>query len=331
HELAHVVQAGGGIARQPAEDSALQTAATVIAGKVRDGDLAGVVSELEHNLGPGLATLRSTVSGQIGQPLERWLLGRAHRAETARTITRAAALLTAVVPTLAPVAAIGALTNRPADPATAERGIRLLWPSLTLVARLQLYDEGWRELEQAQLDVIRSASPAERRAAADDPAMLAIYQLMDPSEEFQARKLIDPRPAALYTAVGRLLARAPGFFSNDDDAVFSAVLELSPAQRRTFFSDHLIQLYRLLSTSRFRLMNTMCSGTEAQALLARLRQATEGRRDDLAAVSAVVDRLVVLLRERAELRAALPSLLPAQQVQARARLDELSDLDDLLR
>ena len=113
--------------------------------------------------------------------------------------------------------------------------------------------------------------------------------------------------------------------------MFSAVLELSPTQRRTFFHDHLIELYRLLSLSRFRLMSTMCSGTEAQALLARLRQATEGRRDDLAAVSAVVDRLLALLRERAELRAALPSLLPAQRVQAQARLDELRDLDDLLR
>ncbi|HET6211052.1 MAG TPA: DUF4157 domain-containing protein, partial [Jatrophihabitans sp.] len=331
HELAHVVQGKTGIARQPAEDSAVQTAATVIAGKVRDGDVAGVVTELEHNLGPGLATLRGTVSQQIGQPLERWLLGRAHRAETAHTVARAAALLTAVVPALAPLAVAGALTDRPADPQAAERGIRLLWPTLTLIARLQLYDEGWRELEQAQLDVIRAASPAERRAAATDPAIEAIYRLMDPSEEFQARKLIDPSPTALYTAVGRLLARAPGFLSNDDDAVFSAVLELAPSQRRTFFNDHLMQLYRLLSVARFRLMSTMCSGTEAQALLARLRQATEGRRDDMTAVAAVVDRLVALLRERAELRAALPSLLPAQQVQARARLDELSDLDDLLR
>src|SRR6185437_33158 len=125
HELAHVVQAGGQLARQAAEDSALQTAATVIAGKVRDGDLAGVVTELEHNQGAGLATLCSTVTQQIGQPLERWLLGRAHRAETARTITRAATLLTAVVPTLAPVAMIGGLAGRPADPAVAERGIRL--------------------------------------------------------------------------------------------------------------------------------------------------------------------------------------------------------------
>ena len=184
HELAHVVQAGTGIARQPTEDSPAQTAATLIAGKVRDGDVAGVVTELEHNLGPGLGTLRGTVSQQIGQPLERWLLNRAHRAETASTITRAATLLTAVVPALAPVAVVGALTSRPADPQAAERGIRLLWPTLSLVARLQLYDEGWRELEQAQLDVIRSASPAERRAAASDPAMEAIYRLMDPSEEF---------------------------------------------------------------------------------------------------------------------------------------------------
>src|SRR6185503_4673465 len=107
---------GGGIARQPAEDSAVQTAATLIAGKVRDGDTAGVVTELEHNLGPGLATLRSTVSQQIGRPLERWLLDRAHRAETARTVTRAATALTALVPALAPVAMVGALTGRPADP-----------------------------------------------------------------------------------------------------------------------------------------------------------------------------------------------------------------------
>ncbi|HEX4729515.1 MAG TPA: DUF4157 domain-containing protein, partial [Jatrophihabitans sp.] len=140
HELAHVVQAGAGIARQPAEDSAVQTAATLIVGKVRDGDVAGVVTELEHNLGPGLSTLRSTVSSQIGQPLERWLLNRAHRAETIQTVTRVATLLAVAV---APVTALGTLTPRssgprPSDSQTAERGIRLLWPTLSLVARLQL-------------------------------------------------------------------------------------------------------------------------------------------------------------------------------------------------
>ena len=111
---------------------------------------------------------------------------------------------------------------------------------------------------------------------------------MDPKEEFQARKLIDSSPDKLYEAADRLLARSPGFFHDEEDAIFDAMLELRPTRRRAFFTEHILALTHLFSTARFKLMESLCTGTEAQALIARLREATEGRIDDMTAVATTV-------------------------------------------
>ena len=54
-----------------------------------------------------------------------------------------------------------------------------------------------------------------------------------------------------------------------------------------------------MSAERYALLGTLARGNEAQALIARLRLATEGRIDDKDAVRAVVDRAIALL-ERTE-------------------------------
>jgi hypothetical protein len=264
---------------------------------VRAEDVAGAVAPLRGQGTEALRSLRATVNGQIDTPLERWLAQR-----------------------------------RGYDEAAVDEGLRLLWRALPLVDRLLVLDEGWRELEQAQIDVIRAASEAERTAARGDGRLTDILARMEIMEEFEARKLIDPSPEGLYTAAERVLARAPGLLSDDEDAVFDAILALAPGRRRAFYDANLAALTSLLSESRLTLLRTMSYGTEAQAIVARLRQATEGRSDDMAAVQRVVDRAVELFRERQVLRGSLAggALPERERAQVEARLAELADLDALL-
>lgn len=339
HELTHVVQGRSGsppgtVSRQADPAAADASAVTAIAEKVRGNDVVGVVNELSRHVGePSLGALRTQVGSAIGQRLERWLLSKGRRSEAVTTAARGLSFVSAALPVVGvPAAVLANVVPTGQDAQRAEQGIRILWPALSLLEKLELLDEGWRELEQGQLDVIRSASQVQRQQAAGEPTRLnPIYAHMDPKEEFQARKLIDSSPDKLYEAADRLLARSPGFFSDEEDAIFDAMLELRPARRRTFFTEHILALARLFSTTRFKLMESLCTGTEAQALIARLREATEGRIDDMTAVAATVDRAVALLGERAELRATIDTLPAPARAGAQARLDELQDLDDLLR
>ncbi|WP_205661011.1 eCIS core domain-containing protein [Amycolatopsis vastitatis] len=294
----------------PAPDTA---AAPAIITAVRGDDVPGVVRLLDGHTRPELAALRGTVNAAIGTRLESWLFTGGP----------------AAIPDLE---GFGAVPQGPAP--EAEHGIRLLWPALTLVERLRFYDEGWRELEQAQLDVIRAASADERAVARTDTAALApVYAAMEPKEEFQARSLIDPTPDGRYAAAEQLLRRAPGVFHDEEDAVFDSLMDLSPAQRRQFYTAHEPAISSLMSDSRRDLLRNLAYGSEADALIARLREATEGRSDDMAAVQDVVDRAVRLFQERGTLRASLQAgaLPPADRATVETRLRELDDLDKLLR
>ncbi len=109
-------------------------------------------------------------------------------------------------------------------------------------------------------------------------------------------------------------------------------MALSPTARARFFNDHVVQLYKLLGESGVPLIYNCPKASEAQALIIRLRLATEGRIDDTAAVQAAVDRAVELLKERRELRAAAtaPGLTEQDRTTIQQRLKELEDLDTLL-
>ena len=287
------VRRDGPQAPAPPDTSAIQTA-------VRNDDVATVVAQLSTHGPEELTAIRAQVDAAIGTRLERWLLDQKIAGN---------------------------------DEGDVERGLRMLWPSLTLMERLQVYDEGWRELEQAQLDVIRAASVQERAAARDDPGMTAVYAAMDAKEEFDARVLMDPSDDSRYRAMQQLLERAPGFFHDDEDEVFDGILELKPTQRRRFYDANHDKTESLFSADRNALFRYLCYGTEAQALIARLQQATEGRIDDMTAVQQVVDRAIALLNERAGLRAALAAgtVPAADRPTVEARVAELNDLDTLLR
>ena len=343
HELAHTLQpngeTGGNLLRRSAICSITGPPQSTpdsepLVRAVGDGDVGAVVGFLRGKAIPELCALRATVLAETGQSLEGWLMGRLGRAGTIDTATGVSGLALGLLGPVSPVTTAAAVLHeaRQQGGSSAEEGLRLLWPSLPLIDRLELYDEGWREIEQAQLDVIRAASASERVAVQSETARLdAVYSHMDNKEEYQARLLIDPEHP--YVAAERVLTRAPGVFSGDADLVFDAIWALSPADRRRFFYEKKEPLQDLLMPFRFPMLQTLVSGTEAEALIARLREATEGRIDDQEAIRATVDRAIALINEQKQVRATLAiTELPAdERAIAQARLEEIGDLEGLLR
>src|SRR5581483_7644622 len=226
HELTHTLQEGASRLRRdadtapPAAASAdLDTAANQIVQAIKDNDVTAAVQPLRGRSVETLVTLRDKVNRTQTDPnLERWLVGRIHHAESVQT----AKSVLGVALALGGGGLAGALVSTGVIPlgnktkaagATAEEGLRILWRALPLLDRLEIYDEGYREIEQAQLDVIRAASMEERKGALGQPARLnAIYANMNAKEEYDARLLI--RPEDPYDAVIHLIDRGQGIFSD---------------------------------------------------------------------------------------------------------------------
>jgi hypothetical protein len=310
--------------------------ADAIVKAVLEGDVGAAVRPLRSKSVAELKAVRSAVKPKINIELDAWFVQRIRRGDALAVASRALGFAASVVvPGAGALATATTALGSGAKPdGTAEEGIRLLWPAMPLINRLEVYDEGWREMEQAQIDVIRAASADERKTAgADDKAKLeVIYSKMDPKEEYQARCLIDSTPEGKYAAAEKVLQRAPGVFHDEEAAVFDSLIALPPAKRKDFFDKYSDQLRSLLFQGQYDLVKALCSGTEAQALVARLRLATEGKIDDMAAVQAVVERAVELLKERRQLKGSLAGgALPAEaRKTAEARVEELKDLDTLL-
>ncbi|HTX91840.1 MAG TPA: DUF4157 domain-containing protein [Anaerolineales bacterium] len=341
HELTHTLQQGGesrsiqrnGNGAPLPPTAAADTAATTVVTAVRADDVGAAVPPLRDRSQGELASIRQMVFNQTGYWLEHWLISHMNRANTRNTVGQGLIALATALPVLgAGVGMASALAgpgrSDPATNGTAEEGLRRLWPVVPLIDKLELYDEGYREIEQAQLDTIRSASAEERAAAARETTRLtAIYSTMNAREEYDARNLIDASAEANYATAMRMLNR------RDEETLFDAILALAPTQRRQFINDQYVNLFDLLPNWQLTIVRSMMEGGEAQALIARLRLATEGRLDDMTAVQAVVDRAVALLRERRELQASLnaPGLPAAERTNVESRLQELNDLDTLLQ
>lgn len=346
HELAHTTRpAAARIRRQQAgaanpalpPGSEAGIAANNVADAVKKGDVSAAVVPLRQRSVDELKAIRTTVKQQAGVDLEHWLTQRMNRAQNVQTAANVASIALSI--TNPGVAVARVLLGPPkvgqATAARAEEGLRLLWPALDLIEQLLVFDEGFREIEQAQIDVIKTASAESRKASRDDPRMENVLKLMDAKEEYDARVLLNSTPEGLLSAANHAIARG------EKDPVFDAVLALAPAAREQFVRDHELDLYHMLSLGELELVRSMArqitihghtfGGNEVDALIARLRLATEGRRDDMVAVQSVIDRAVALLRERRTLTAELASKeLPAdERATKQKRLDELAGLDRL--
>ncbi len=308
HELTHVVQQGdrstrvqrqearesvGNASESPAENA--QDILRVVTSAMEVHDVPTVVASLRQKTIQQLISLRQQVRETA--ELEDWLARHSYHA-------------------------------------MAEEGLRLIWVVLPLLDRLEVYDEGFRELEQSQLDAIRLASPELRAQAALETIRLnKIYDSMSAKEEYQARVLIDPSSQSRYLATEKLLKRAEGIFSDEEDPVFDAILDLIPNERARFVREHEESLASMLSEWQMTAVRAMASGDEAAALIARLELATSNRLDDQQGIETVVNRAIQLLRERNDLQIAKNRAnLPAFDLQRiDERLKQLEKLDELLK
>jgi len=303
------------------------------------GDVHAVTGRLDTRTIPELKAIRTAVHDENKVLLERWLIAPVRAAAWKSAAATALPLLGPLVPgagLAAPLLAGSLRTSGRAAAATANKGLSLLWPAIPLLERLALYDEGYRVVEQAQIEVICSTPMAERREALCDVARLdAVYKKMEASEEYEARLLIKPEDR--YEAVDQFVLRAQGIVSDDEDPLFTALLQLSPADRKRLWKAREQKLRALVMDDffadlRLQRLQELVQGGEVQALIARLQLATERRKDDPAGVQAVVDRVVALFRERRTLQLKLksPGLSADERKKAEARIEELKELDKLL-
>ncbi|MEJ2454127.1 MAG: DUF4157 domain-containing protein [Candidatus Thiodiazotropha sp.] len=343
HELAHVVQqrrgVSAGLQRRDEPDVASESGAGLesvivqLSSAVREGEVATAVELLRGRSESALRTLRQGVNAQTSVWLERWFQQRIGVANSRSALGDALSVASLLIPGAGSPVRTTRLLMRVGgggDGAAAEEGLRLLWRILPLLDRLEIYTEVGRELEQAQLDVIRAASRAERDVALTQESRLnAIYAGMNPQEEYEARLLM--KPADRYEAVVQLIARAEGLFVDDEDEVFNALFDLSPEERGRVWRSQRSQLEEFLSDDQMTLVESLMTGSEAQAVMARLRLATEGRIDDTEAIAGIVARVAQLMREKRRLLAALesPDINDEQRDLAQTRLQQLGDLEAL--
>ncbi len=306
------------------DDDAAEAAVEVVGKGIEDDDVNAVVGAMRGLSISALADVRIGILFRKSLLLEHWLL-QPHGRSTALEI--AASIATTVA--LGPSVSAG-----PTISATAEEGMRLLWPALPLIDRLEVYDQGYREIEQAQIDVIRQSSLKERAEALqrDSDRLLAVYDKMSPKEEFESRNLMDSSEVAKGDTAVRMIQRGDDS-KEQKDAVYDALMALDRIDRKFVWDQHYDELYHLLDHSQFKLVATLTHASEAQMIIARLRLATEDRSDDMDAVRAMVDRAMELLAERKQLREARSAKLLTTEDRADIdeRLEELGDLDELLQ
>ena len=302
----------------PIDEVAIAVAVARITAAIAVDDVEGAVDPLRKRSLDERIVIRERVIANLSIKLERWFVERTRTPPP----TGADAVLSALVSS--PL--LGAASRLPpAHAKTAEEGLRLVWRAAPLIDRLEVYDEGTREIEQAQLDTIRGASRDERiqaQAPANKDRLTKVLGNLDEREEYDARKLLDVDHTHALETANRMLDR------DDDDVLFDAILDLDIRSRIQFvMKDHYSTIYHRFYAWQLIIIKNMARGTEAESLIQRLRLATQDRRDDQESVSSVIDRAVELLKERRELQGVVGVLTGEAREIAERRLRELETLD----
>ncbi|WP_428267025.1 hypothetical protein, partial [Haliangium sp.] len=227
------------------------------------------------------------------------------------------------------------------DDAQATEAVAILWPAIPVVDRLRRNTGLLDDNEDGMMDVLRTATRAELAVAAADPGLLGLLDELSDDQQYQARRLIWPerrREHALWR-----IERAHGRFDDDEDAVYSALLDLGADERRALW-DQREQRLSFLGADELALVERMCvdadgaAATDATALDVRMEIATAGLGTDDDAVALVVGRAASLAEEETRLRAALDtgvtsqgeSLSIEQRAAMEARLAEIGGVHETL-
>ena len=202
--------------------------------------------------------------------------------------------------------------------------LTLLLPALPLKARLELNVEGkgltgavlgtllgfgplgmeaGREIgsavttenEGGMLAVLRHATRAELDDAAKDRELMALLARVRGSTRTSCsrpRSSLMPDPDRLPDLIRERIQAAAGWVRDDEGAVYDALLELSPVQRRAFWErERDSGLFGFLDERQRASAQVICLRGEAVALKERMRIATAGVGTDDPAVALVVDKV----------------------------------------
>ena len=198
-----------------------------------------------------------------------------------------------------------------------KEALSILFPALSIEDKLRFHvSEGLlgSENEGAMLEVLRTASRSQLVAlGTNESVMSELEDWLNYDEYYEALKLI--RPESMYENVKWRIKNAAGI-NDDEEAVFSAILELSPGDRRNLWKRER-QVFSFLSGytesgpvkagTEMDSVRILCLGTAAKALEEGMRLATEGAGtwDDL--VKSVVARTQTAAGKEDALKAMLES------------------------
>jgi hypothetical protein len=227
------------------------------------------------------------------------------------------------------------------DGAQAAEALALIWPAMPVIDRLTGNTGLLGDNEDAMMDVLRTAPRSELAAAAADPRLPGLLDELSVDQQYEARRLIWPERK--HEHVLWRIAQAHGTFNDDEGAVYSALLDLTAAERRALW-DEREQRLSFLSESEQALIRRMCVGedggaaTDATALDVRMEIATKGLGTDDDAVSLVVGRVGSLAEEETRLRATLDAgvtpegeaLSAEQRTAIESRLSEIGGVHETL-
>ena len=189
-------------------------------------------------------------------------------------------------------------------------------PALNLEERLRLSIDPhvWglfsTENEGAMLAELKKASRSELDGAAGptSPVRALLKDRLNAKEYFQASKLLDPKH--LYDAAVEFIRSAPGF-DDDEAGTYDVILDLSLADRRRLWQEQ-EGLFSFMDADEKASAQTMCLGTEADALKERLKIATSGPGTDDDAVKAIMAHTADAAQREKEIKAALASGIDAK-------------------
>lgn len=194
--------------------------------------------------------------------------------------------------------------------AQATEALGMIWPSMSLKEKIHAnVSEGtlWNtENEEGMLDALRNASRQELEAISGDSRLMKLLERsLNHDQMFEARKLIaagsGTDEAMVQAAIQRIEA-ASGLLNDDENAVWDALLDLSVEQRRTLWKDHREVFSFMGGRSERRSLQTICTGTQAEALKERLRLATAGAGTKDDAVAKVTQKTGEALRREQDLQ-----------------------------
>ncbi len=156
--------------------------------------------------------------------------------------------------------------------------LSILWRQLSIYDRLRSnVDPGWlwdSGDEEGMLDVLRSASSSQLAAAANSSRVRRLLQeYLNDTEYYQARKIM--QPDNLYPVVLERIQNANNWFNDDEQAVYSVLLDLNVGDRRRIWNEN-PGLFDFMNHSERSSVRRMCLGSEADALEERMKLATEG-------------------------------------------------------